>query len=448
MRISGSHKLCLIFSLCPALVQGLAIQPNQHKILVLGGTGFLGQEVVKQLDDLGISYVAPSRQELDLTAPDARDKVTELCRESECNAVVTCVGSLLGNEQDRAINAANEFAAKGAQESGCVQRFVSIGNDPKVRAFSKTVPALKHYAQGKEESEKMIRGCFPDSYTIVCPTVLHGGEDFSLNPPRIPGTLGGVAESVLGLYPFQSASEALPSVLGLALQAPMSKEVVAKVCLNAALGLPQCGGDLDTRDAILTAAAKRPQKMALPEAKDDAQGLKQELYAMGDCQGDPARLEEAFELLGKIEGCNERQPATDPSLNGRWDFVLDIEADLGTGLLKDVLYGDNAPLGGMVFDLKDLYMEVQDNSKVTIHVDTTVLGQAVELKLTTTLIPDDLDPSGTTFLEQFEGIGLMGRSVPLPKDWQRARPLEFSYLDDNMLIARGNGEKPHYLKRD
>ncbi|KAL3921800.1 MAG: hypothetical protein SGARI_006593, partial [Bacillariaceae sp.] len=256
----------LLFTFCCLhatwLAQALTTTQNQrqHKVLVLGSTGFLGQEVVQQLDALGLDHVDPTRQELDLLSSNAKDQVADICRNSKCTAVITCVGSLLGNDEDERINASNGQAALGAQQSGCVDHFVSIGNDPKVRSFSKTVGFLKAYASGKEQAEEQIRDCFSGSYTIVSPTVIHGGQDLSLNPPRIPASVGGLAESVLGLYPFQSAADALPGVLGISLQAPISKESMAKACVHAALGLPQCQGDLDSRDAILQAASKRPQK--------------------------------------------------------------------------------------------------------------------------------------------------------------------------------------------
>lgn len=439
MRLSYLVSTLLLL---PTEVQAFSSTYAADTILVLGANGFVGKEIVNQLKDLGIPHVAPGRTELDLTSVDAIEKTAQICKDNNCQAVISTVGSF-GDKDDLKINASNGAAAKGAQQAGCVQRFVAVGNDPKVRAFSKNT-FLKNYAQGKEESEQVIQACFPDTYTLVAPTLIHGGEDFSLNPPRIPDSVGGLVESLLGLYPVQSASEALPGVLGLALQAPISREFLAKACVNAALGFAQ--GNLDSRDAILKAAAKRPQKARLLAVAKDGQDLKQQLYNLGDCEGDPAKLEQAFQLLEQIEDCNIRKPIQDPSLNGRWDFVMDVEADIGTGVLKDIVEG-NSPFK-MVFDLKDLFMVIEDNQKVSIHVNTKVLGLPIDLKLTTLLIPEESDPTGTMFLEQFEGVELMGRQFPVPEDWQRARPLEFSYLDDTMLIARGNGAEPHYLKRE
>ena len=50
-------------------------------------------------------------------------------------------------------------------------------------------------------------------------------------------------------------------------------------------------------------------------------------------------MSSAFDYLEQIELCGKRQPAKDPLLNGRWDFCFDVEADVGTGVVKDILEG-------------------------------------------------------------------------------------------------------------
>ena len=69
------------------------------------------------------------------------------------------------------------------------------------------------------------------------------------------------------------------------------------------------------------------------------------------------------------------------------------------------------------------------------------------VKITTRLHAVTDDTTGTRFEEEFSGLSLMGIDLPVPESWQQSRPLEFSYLDDSMLIARGNGGEAHYLKR-
>ena len=93
-------------------------------------------------------------------------------------------------------------------------------------------------------------------------------------------------------------------------------------------------------------------------------------------------------------------------------------------------------------------MEIENNRDISIHVHVKILGMPMAVKLMTHLEVDPTDPTGTSFLEYFQGLEIAGVNVPIPSDWQRARPLEFSYMDETMLIARGNGGEPHYLKRD
>jgi uncharacterized protein YbjT (DUF2867 family) len=433
----------LFFSLlvesCSALVSSSA---SRKTVLVIGDTGFLGSEIVSQLEQLDIDYKTASKSAgVDITAPDAAQQIQGLAK--GCDAVISTVGSI-GNKEDERINAASGQAAIGAKQAG-VQRFVVIGNDPQVREFSKSCPPLQNYASGKEKAEQIIKDNFPDSYTIIRPTFMYGGDDFSLSPPRIPDSIGGAAENILGLYPFQAASEALPGVIGMLMAAPVSRERVAKAAINAAMGL--CQGEFDSRDDIILAASKRLPKLAPTRSNSqNAEMLKQQIYDLGDCQGDPDTLEEAFGIFEQIESLQVRKPATDPLLNGRWDFVFDVEADMGTGVVKDIINGDS-PVK-LLLNLEDLYMTIETQSRINIMVSTKVLGIPMELKLQTSFKPDSHDPTGTLFLEKFEGIELMGIALPVPDQWQRSRPLEFTYLDETMLIARGNGGEPHYLRRE
>jgi uncharacterized protein YbjT (DUF2867 family) len=422
-----------------------SIKGAKHNILVLGDTGFVGQEVVRQLQELGVPYVVASRSNgVDLTSPNAAELVA--AKAQGCTAVISTVGSLFGNEEDEAINAANGFAAQGASQVSSINRFVAIGNDPKVRQFSQNLPPLKFYTKGKIQSEAKIQEYFPDSYVIVQPSLIHGGEEFSAMPPRIPSQVGQAAEDILGLYPFQAASDALPGFFGVALQAPLSRERIARAAINAALGLTEVGR-LDSREAIVRAASKRPAKEIFECNVDESVTvLKEQVKALGDCSGDADKLNKAFALLAQIENCNGNDPSTDPILNGRWDFCFDVEADMGTAVIKDILEG-RSPVK-VVFDLQDLHMEIENNTEVTIHVNVKVLSIPMPVKLTTRIEMDPSDPAGTSFFEYFMGLEISGLTIPIPEDWQRARPLEFSYLDETMLIARGNGGEPHYLKRD
>lgn len=427
---------------------------SKEKVLVLGGSGFLGQEITQRLSEMGIPYVATSTSggdglaALDLTAAGAEDRVAEIA--NGCSAVISTVGSI-GTENDEAVNAASGTAAVGAKRAG-VGRFVFVGNAPRVRSLSKKVPFLKAYAAGKEISERLIRERF-DDYCIVQPTFIYGGDEVAINPPRVPTSMGQIAEDLLGLYPIAALAEALPGPLGVAMEAPCSVERVAAAAVNAALGL--CGDThvLQGREEIILAACKRrgPEEECLidPDAVCDVEvgekreELKAKLMNLG---ADDEK--EAFAIMEQLESLRPAETANNELLPGRWDFMFNVEPDMGTGIIKEILEGQT-PIQ-LVFDLDDLHLEVAEEGGeniVRVIVATKILRQNAELVLTTSFEADDSDPFGTMFEEKFEGIRLAGVNLPVPNSWKRIRPLEFSYVDETMLIARGNGGEPHFLVR-
>ena len=429
--------------------------PTKPSILVLGGAGFVGSAICSRLDELGISYVAPTREELDITVSDAELKVADVCLQNACTAVISTIGSI-NTPHDEIVNAASGKAAVGARMGGA-HKFVFIGNDDKVRDVSKSISFLKGYAAGKEEAESKIREIFgPSDYCIIQPTFIYGGDDFGLNPPRIASPLGQVAEEILGLYPIQAIADALPGPLGVAVSPPVSRERVAGAAVSASLGLNGNKVNLSGTD-IASTATRRPSKRFTGGAKvDDAlavdddetsqekrQELKRRLFALG-----PDGQEEASQILAELEELlpSSTRPVEDQSLNGRWDFVFDVEADIGTGVIRKLME-DPPPMLGSVFQLNDVRMEISDNKRIDIVVNTNVLNKPCDLVLSTSLLPDDSDVDGTVVLERFDGVKLGDLQLPVPDSWKRSRPLTISYLDDDMLIASA-GNEPHYLFRD
>ena len=443
----------VLFSSAPSSDQ--AEHPSKPSVLVLGGSGFVGSAVCSKLDELGISYVAPSHDELDMVGTDAELKVADVCLQNACTAVISTIGSINASD-DEVINAASGKAAIGARMGGC-QRFVFIGNDPSVRDLSKSVPFLKGYAAGKEEAEAKIREVFsPSDYCIVQPTFIYGGEDFGLNPPRVASSVGQFADELLGLYPIQALADALPGVLGVALSPPVSRERVAGAAVSAALGL---NGDKMTLAGpdIASVASRRPSKRMLESAKsgidsthaqedtsfEKRQELKRRLFALG-----PGGQEEATEILAELEELlpSSTRPIENSALNGQWNFVFDVEADIGTGVIRKLIE-DPPPILGPVFKLNDVRMEISNNERIGIVVNTEVLNRPCDVVLSTSLLKDDSDIDGTVVLEKFEGVKLGDIELPIPDSWKRSRPLTISYLDDDMIIASA-GNEPHYLFRD
>ena len=474
-------------------------------IIVIGGSGFLGTEVRRQLDERGLRYVATATPStaaasasggdrrfapLDLTSGDAQDSFLSLvldCAGDDGRAVsvISCMGSI-GTSGDEAVNGALTNAVLGARRAVerdpdpvDVRRFVTIGNTDRVRDLARSVPFLAGYATGKDGAESTLRTAFGDRSTIIKPSVIYGGDELSLNPPRIPSSLGGPASEVLGLYPLRALADALPGPLAVTLAPPVSVDVVAAAAINSALGLVG-GAELEGDDIAMAASDRLWKERAvhdelmsqlestrpdtcpidLADIEDGTRGelvgdLKDRLLKGGAGEDDIALMEKLECLLP-----TSTRPAYDPLLNGRWDFVLSKD-DIGTQLIRELLQPDDdgdepvqsSPIRGLiagVYKLNGLYMKISDEqSRVDICLSSSVVLGLVPLDvvISTSLEPAGEDLDGTRFLEKFEGVSVSGIGVPMPSSWRRLRYLDISYLDEDILIARSSGGEPHVLTR-
>lgn len=137
------------------------------KILVLGGSGFVGSRVVKTLKDQGVDVVATSTNGRDGTvAFDATKSGIDIAKEIEdlskgCTAVISCIGAI-GTPNDKAVNSATGLAARGAKAAG-VERFVYISVAPEVKEFAQGIDFLKDYMAGKSFSQESVESYFPNS---------------------------------------------------------------------------------------------------------------------------------------------------------------------------------------------------------------------------------------------------------------------------------------------
>lgn len=216
---------------------------SSAKVLVLGGSGFVGSEVCKQLKALGIDFVATSRDGRgDTKALDFTNSAVNIATEVEelakgCTAVISCIGAI-GTADDGVVNSGTGLAAIGAKAAG-VKNFVYISVAPEVRASAKGIKFLEKYMEGKQFSEDTIKDNFAVGYTIIEPTFIFGGDKFALNPPRVADGYGKLVEGLLSTGPFRFAADISPGIIGVALEPPVKVSAVAGAAVSGSLGLTQ-----------------------------------------------------------------------------------------------------------------------------------------------------------------------------------------------------------------
>jgi len=169
------------------------------RILVLGGSGFIGTHVVSQLTARGLRVVVPTRHrerarhlivlptidviETRLSSAGALDDLI-----SGCDAVINLVGVLqsqpgglddpFGAEFRRAHVDLPEAIVRACQRAG-VRRFIhvsalGVSDDPAVRGPSR-------YLRSKAAGEAHIRQSVDLDWTILRPSVVFGADDAFLN---------------------------------------------------------------------------------------------------------------------------------------------------------------------------------------------------------------------------------------------------------------------------
>lgn len=209
---------------------------KKEKILVLGGSGLVGSQVVKELQKLGVAVVATSRDgrdntiAFDATKNNDEAAITKLLSSNDITAIISCIGSI-GTPNDEIVNSASGIVAKAAKSAGSVKRFVYIGVAPEVKDFASNIEFLNGYMKGKESSQSMILSSFGNSYsTFIQPTFIYGGDTFNINPPRVASFYGQFIEGLLSSSPIRTIEGILPpGIIKIALEPPISVNDIAKV---------------------------------------------------------------------------------------------------------------------------------------------------------------------------------------------------------------------------
>lgn len=185
------------------------------KIVVFGGSGYVGSYVDQQLLSQGYQVVSVSRS----SAADQAAKITKILGKpltgsieyvtldastddlgsvlKDATAVVSCVGVSPGGKNQRAGNGAvNVRLADASQASGSCKRFVYVS----VASELANGPAkflLGDYLKGKAEAEAAVLKDFGSSDSlIVKPAIIAGGPPGELRPPGPPGVKPVAVEDV------------------------------------------------------------------------------------------------------------------------------------------------------------------------------------------------------------------------------------------------------------
>jgi len=152
------------------------------KIAILGGTGFIGRQLIEQLASKQQALITASRQTNPPNLPATTikqvdihqlDQLTELL--NGCSAVINLVGILNGSAQqfDQAHHQLVNNMIAACKENG-IHRVIHIS------ALNASPQGPSNYLQSKAKGEQALRDSGL-SYTILQPSVVFGAEDQFLN---------------------------------------------------------------------------------------------------------------------------------------------------------------------------------------------------------------------------------------------------------------------------
>ncbi|XRB00167.1 NAD(P)-bd_dom domain-containing protein [Pycnococcus provasolii] len=202
-------------------------------VAVVGGTGFVGSEVTKQLVAAGCDVKTVSRrgagdvQGATYVAADAladsKEALVDALKGSD--VVVSCVGTIGGD--DLAGNGtANVAIVEAAKEAGA-KRFVYVSVASIVKDNVKGLGPLDAYFNGKEAAEASVTSTFADNHAIVRPSFIFGGDQFNLTPPRVPTGYGKGVARLLSSGPIRTIANNTPGLIKLTLEPPVDVAAVA-----------------------------------------------------------------------------------------------------------------------------------------------------------------------------------------------------------------------------
>jgi uncharacterized protein YbjT (DUF2867 family) len=157
-----------------------------NKVLVLGGSGFVGRHVCEQLNRLGIRATVPTRRAVnakqvqtlpmvDVLEANIHDAATLKRLVAGHDAVINLVAILHGSaSQFAAVHVKLPEMLAQAMHSQGVKRLVHVS------ALGASADAASHYQRTKAEGEAVLQSAGLE-LTILRPSVIFGAEDRFLN---------------------------------------------------------------------------------------------------------------------------------------------------------------------------------------------------------------------------------------------------------------------------
>jgi nucleoside-diphosphate-sugar epimerase len=170
------------------MIQHLHAKPtNPARVLVLGGSGFLGRHLLAHLRSLGIEALGLSSADVDLAAPGAGEKLARLLRRDDALVFASC----LTPDKGKDIRTAMRNLAMGEQVCAALQAVpcahviyvssdaVYADEESLVREGSRCEPSSL-YGLAHLTRERMVRvtaEAVKSPWLVVRPTLVYGADD-------------------------------------------------------------------------------------------------------------------------------------------------------------------------------------------------------------------------------------------------------------------------------
>lgn len=224
------------------------------KMIVFGGNGFVGQEVVKEALKHNINVVSINRSGApeDFSIPsgskgtidwvkgdllDVSDTWVTLLKGAK--VAISCIGAIGMNHplMEKVNGEANENAVKECKKAGITKyTYISAVENDNLPEF-----VLTGYYKGKHRAEKAIVEAFGNQGAILRPGFIYGNRhvklpsSFPIKSFNLPLWIAGIPfEYLFSMSIFTAIRNALPSTK-LLLAPPVSNVAVAKVALAVLL---------------------------------------------------------------------------------------------------------------------------------------------------------------------------------------------------------------------